>query len=64
MNQRIINKLLAVASLAMLAAAKLNQQRVVEVDEKMLRDMNADDDKFVMNRLETLTILMDKSAGW
>ena len=59
MNQRIINKLLAVASLAMLAAAKLNQQRVVEVDEKMLRDMNADDDKFVMNRLETLTILMD-----
>ena len=59
MNQSIINKLLAVASLAMLAAAKLNQQRVVEVDEKMLRDMNADDDKFVMNRLETLTILMD-----
>ena len=59
MNQSIINKLLAVASLAMLAAAKLNQQRVVEVDEKMLRDINADDDKFVMNRWETLTLLMD-----
>jgi hypothetical protein len=43
----------------MLAAAKLNQQRVVEVDEKMLRDINADDDKFVMNRWETLTLLMD-----
>ena len=59
MNQSIFNKLLAVASLAMLAAAKLNQQRVVEVDEKMLRDINADDDKFVMNRWETLTLLMD-----
>ena len=59
MNKNIFNRLLAVASLAMLAAAKLNQQRVVEVDEKMLRDINADDDKFVMNRWETLTLLMD-----
>ena len=39
MNKNIFNRLFAVASLAMLAAAK-KQQRVVEVNENMLRDMN------------------------
>ena len=39
MNKNIFNRLFAVASLAMLAAAK-KHQRVVEVNENMLRDMN------------------------
>ena len=62
MNQSLFNKLLAAASLTMLAAAK--DQRIINVDEHLLRGMNANDYKFSMTRDETLTILMDKSADW
>ena len=63
MNKNIFNRLFAVASLAMLAAAK-KHQRVVEVNENMLRDMNENSEQFVMNRRETLTLLMDQSYNW
>ena len=59
MNQNIFNRILAVASLAMLAAA-----RIVDVDEDMLRDMSDNDEKFVMSMDETLTLLMDEEAFW
>ena len=62
MNKNIFNRLLAVASLAMLAAAK--HQKIVDVDEQMLRDMNANDQKFTMSKDETLTLLMDESSDW
>ena len=59
MNKNVFNRLLAVASLAMLATARL-----VDVDEDMIRDMNDKGQKFVMGKDEKLTILMDKSANW
>ena len=62
MNKNIFNRLLAVASLAMMAAAK--EQKIVDVNELMLRGMNANDKTFEMSRDETLTLLMDYSAGW
>ena len=62
MNQNIFNKLLAVASLAMMAAAK--EQKIVNVNKLMLRNMNANDSTFVMKRDETLTLLMNVGAGW
>ena len=46
MNKNIFNRLLAVASLAMMAAAKDHQ--VIDVNELMLRGMNANDKTFVM----------------
>ena len=59
MNKNVFNRLLAVASLSMLATARL-----VDVDEDMIRDMNDKGQKFVMGKDETLTILMDKSENW
>ena len=59
MNQNIFNRILAVASLAMLAAA-----RIVDVDEDMLRDMRDHDEKFVMSMDETLTLLMNRDTEW
>ena len=62
MNKNIFTRLLAVASLAMYAAAK--DQKVIEVNEKMLSDMNWNDEEFVMSRDETLTLLMDADSNW
>ena len=62
MNKNIFNRLLAVASLAMMAAAK--EQKIVNVNKLMLRNMNANDNTFVMKRDETLTLLMNVGAGW
>ena len=62
MNKNIFNRLLAVASLAMMAAAK--EQKIVNVNKLMLRNMNANDSTFVMKRDETLTLLMNVGAGW
>ena len=62
MNKNIFTRLLAVASLAMYAAAK--DQKVIEVNEKMLSDMNWNDEEFVMSRDETLTLLMDAYSNW
>ena len=63
MNQSLFNRLLAVASLAMFAAAK--SQRIVNVDEHMLIGMNANGHKFSMGRDETLTLhFMDENVEW
>ena len=62
MNKNIFTRLLAVASLAMYAAAK--HQKVIEVNEQMLSDMNWNDEEFVMSRDETLTLLMDSESDW
>ena len=62
MYQNKFTSLLALASLAFMAAAK--EKRIAQVDPVMLHTMNETDQKLYMGKDERLSILMDKSEGW